>query len=125
MPGQCAQLSGTTPIGALKVPHVGWNSLSLPRADAAVRRAYPHGSQVYFTHSYAAPIIEPRPRRRARRRVCAAVERGNVSGVQFHPEKSGDAGLRILRNWLVHVKARLRCCRSASSRASMSATDGS
>ena len=58
------------------------------------------GSQVYFTHSYAAPVVDETAA------VCeygmpfsAAVERDNVSGVQFHPEKSGDVGLRILSNW--------------------------
>ena len=64
------------------------------------------GAQVYFTHSYAAPVIDDTAA------ICeygvrfsAAVERGNVSGVQFHPEKSGDAGLRILRNWLARSRA--------------------
>jgi glutamine amidotransferase len=59
------------------------------------------GTQVYFTHSYAAPVIDDSVA------ICeygvafsAAVERGNVSGVQFHPEKSGEAGIRILSNWL-------------------------
>jgi len=59
------------------------------------------GSQVYFTHSYAAPVIDDSAA------ICeygvrfsAAVERNHVSGVQFHPEKSGDTGLRILSNWL-------------------------
>jgi hypothetical protein len=59
------------------------------------------GSQVYFTHSYAAPVIGETAA------VCeygmpfsAAVERGNRVGVQFHPEKSGDVGLKILTNWL-------------------------
>ena len=58
-------------------------------------------SQVYFTHSYAAPVIDDTAA------ICeygvrfsAAVERGNVSAVQFHPEKSGDTGLKILSNWL-------------------------
>jgi glutamine amidotransferase len=58
------------------------------------------GSQVYFTHSYAAPVMNDTAA------TCeygmpfsAAVERGNVSGVQFHPEKSGDVGLKILTNW--------------------------
>jgi glutamine amidotransferase len=59
------------------------------------------GAQVYFTHSYAAPVTGDAaaicdygvP-------FCAAIERANVSGVQFHPEKSGDVGLRILSNWL-------------------------
>ncbi len=59
------------------------------------------GTQVYFTHSYAAPIVDDTVA------VCeygvpfsAAVERGRVAAVQFHPEKSGDAGLRILKNWV-------------------------
>lgn len=62
-------------------------------------------TQVYFTHSYAAPVIDETVA------ICeygvtfsAAVERGNVSAVQFHPEKSGDAGLRILENWRRNVK---------------------
>ena len=88
-----------TPAGALKVPHVGWNSLTLPR-PTRLMSGVSDGAQVYFTHSYAAPVIEDAaaigdygvP-------FSAAVERGNVSGVQFHPEKSGDVGLHILSNW--------------------------
>jgi len=88
------------PEGGEKVPHVGWNSLEvkgLPRLFSGVR----DGEYVYFTHSYRAPVsedtsakanyIEP---------FAAAVERGNVMGVQFHPEKSGEAGLKILRSFL-------------------------
>ncbi len=59
------------------------------------------GTYVYFTHSYAAPVVYETAA------ICeygfpfsAAVERDNVSAVQFHPEKSGDTGLRILSNWL-------------------------
>jgi imidazole glycerol-phosphate synthase subunit HisH len=62
------------------------------------------GSQVYFTHSYAAPIVDDTAA------ICeygmafsAAVERDLVSAVQFHPEKSGETGLRILRNWVSSV----------------------
>ena len=62
-------------------------------------------AQVYFTHSYAAPVIDETVA------ICeygvpfsAAVERNHVSAVQFHPEKSGDAGLRILENWRRNVK---------------------
>ena len=90
--------------GRLKVPHVGWNSLNLPR-QTRLMAGVKEGSQVYFTHSYAAPVIDDTAA------TCdygvqfsAAVERGNVSGVQFHPEKSGDTGLRILSNWLAQVK---------------------
>lgn len=101
-PGRCFRFdgrqSGDTP--RLKVPHVGWNSLTMPR-PTRLMAGIPPGTQVYFTHSYAAPIVDDTAA------VCeygapfsAAVERGRVSGVQFHPEKSGDAGLRMLGNWL-------------------------
>lgn len=89
--------------GRLKVPHVGWNSLAIER-KSRLMAGVNTGSQVYFTHSYAAPVIDDTAA------VCeygvpfsAAVERGNVSAVQFHPEKSGDAGLRILGNWISSV----------------------
>ena len=85
---------------ALKVPHVGWNSLSLPR-PSRLMAGVAEGTQVYFTHSYAAPIVDDTVA------ACdygvpfsAAVERANVAAVQFHPEKSGDAGLRVLSNWV-------------------------
>jgi glutamine amidotransferase len=84
----------------IKVPHVGWNSLSITRTAPIVDEV-PDGAQVYFTHSYVAPVTgdtvavtehgEP---------FAAVVQRGHVSGVQFHPEKSGDVGLRILRNFV-------------------------
>ncbi|HEU5351388.1 MAG TPA: imidazole glycerol phosphate synthase subunit HisH [Terracidiphilus sp.] len=83
-----------------KVPHVGWNSLD-PRPGSRLLAGVAPGAFVYFTHSYKAPVtadtaatatyIEP---------FAAAVERGNVMGVQFHPEKSGDTGLKILGNFL-------------------------
>jgi imidazole glycerol-phosphate synthase subunit HisH len=87
----------------LKVPHVGWNSLAFPR-PTRLFDGIPEGTQVYFTHSYAAPVV-PATAAITTYGVpfSAAVEDGLVSGVQFHPEKSGDAGLRILRNWLSHV----------------------
>jgi glutamine amidotransferase len=93
--------------GRLKVPHVGWNSLTMPR-QTRLMSGVSDGTQVYFTHSYAAPVIEDTAA------VCeygvpfsAAVERGNVSAVQFHPEKSGDAGLRVLSNWLSGIDKNL------------------
>ncbi|MGE0863922.1 MAG: imidazole glycerol phosphate synthase subunit HisH [Vicinamibacterales bacterium] len=93
------QARGQTPA-PLKVPHVGWNGLSMPRPSKLMAGIEP-GTQVYFTHSYAAPVIDDTVA------ICeygvafsAAVERDNVSAVQFHPEKSGPAGLQILSNWL-------------------------
>jgi glutamine amidotransferase len=94
------QLTPEAADSAVKVPHVGWNSLLIERADASILDGVPSGSQVYFTHSYVAPVTadaaavtehgEP---------FAAVVQRGYVAGVQFHPEKSGDVGLRVLRNF--------------------------
>ena len=88
------------PEGHEKVPHVGWNSLE-PRPGSRLFSGVELGEFVYFTHSYKAPVtddtaavtpyIEP---------FAAAVERRNVFGVQFHPEKSGETGLKILKNFL-------------------------
>jgi imidazole glycerol-phosphate synthase subunit HisH len=83
-----------------KVPHVGWNSLDV-KGSPRLMSGLNDGEYVYFTHSYRAPVgpdtaavanyIEP---------FAAAVERRNVMGVQFHPEKSGETGLKMLRNFL-------------------------
>ena len=101
--GACVHLA-TNPGGLtspnLKVPHVGWNGIEQPRPTALMRGIEPH-AQVYFTHSYVAP---PVPETAALTTYgipfTSAVERGRIAGVQFHPEKSGDVGLRVLRNWL-------------------------
>ena len=83
----------------VKVPHVGWNSVVMPR-PSRLMEGVKDGSQVYFTHSYAAPVTEDTAAiTEYGLQISAAVERGNVSGVQFHPEKSGDVGLHILSNW--------------------------
>jgi glutamine amidotransferase len=88
------------PKGAVKVPHVGWNTLDR-RRDASIVDGVPSLAQVYFTHSYVAPVTGDTVAATQHGEVFAAVvERGQVAGVQFHPEKSGDVGLRILRNWL-------------------------
>ena len=83
-----------------KVPHVGWNSLDVRNGTKLLAGVEP-GEYVYFTHSYKAPVttdtaatshyIEP---------FSAVVENANVMGVQFHPEKSGPTGLKILQNFL-------------------------
>jgi glutamine amidotransferase len=84
---------------SLKVPHVGWNSLELPR-PTRLMAGINDGAQVYFTHSFAAPVTDDTAAiTEYGVAFSAAVERGNVSGVQFHPEKSGDVGLKILSNW--------------------------
>lgn len=102
--GQCTRLPATDADGARqKVPHVGWNALALPHRSRLLD-GVEDGAQVYFTHSYAAPVV-PQAAAIARYGVpfSAAVEDGLVAGVQFHPEKSGEVGLRVLRNWLAMV----------------------
>jgi glutamine amidotransferase len=104
--GQCVHL-GRPPMpgsdadpAALKVPHVGWNSLELPRSTKLLR-GIAHNAQVYFTHSYAAPVTADSAATTTHGvAFAAAVEVRRIAGVQFHPEKSGDVGLCILRNWL-------------------------
>lgn len=98
--GHFAELCSRFPECNQKVPHVGWNSLEA-KSDSRLLAGVEPGEFVYFTHSYKAPVtadtvgiaqyIEP---------FAAAVESRNVMGVQFHPEKSGATGLRILRNFL-------------------------
>jgi len=99
LPGTCRLLQGDADR-RLKIPHVGWNALELPR-PSTILTGLDSGTHVYFTHSFAAPVTADCVAS-ATHAECfaAAVERDNVFGVQFHPEKSGDAGLQILRNFL-------------------------
>lgn len=83
----------------VKSPHVGWNRIEV-EPHSRLLTGVPSGSYVYFTHSYRAPVCADTIA------TCeyagpftAAAERGNIFGVQFHPEKSGDIGLRILENF--------------------------
>ena len=86
--------------GVIKIPHVGWNSLHL-RREASIINGISAGSQVYFTHSYAAPITSDTVATTEHGELFASVvQRGRIAGVQFHPEKSGEAGLQILRNFV-------------------------
>jgi glutamine amidotransferase len=97
--GSCRRLEGGA-NGALKVPHVGWNSLAQTRQSTIVE-GIPDGAQVYFTHSYVAPVTGDTVAATAHGEPFASVvQRGHVAGVQFHPEKSGDIGLQILRNFV-------------------------
>ena len=85
----------------LKVPHMGWNSLSFPK-EGRLFAGIPENSYVYFVHSYYLQAEEDIVTATAEYGVTihASVEKGNVFACQFHPEKSGDAGLRILKNFL-------------------------
>jgi glutamine amidotransferase len=95
--GQCHRLD---PAREVKVPHVGWNTLSLQR-EASILDGVADQAQVYFTHSYVAPVTgDTTAVTEHGERFAAVVQRAQVAGVQFHPEKSGDVGLRILRNFV-------------------------
>ena len=99
--GRCSRLP---PRAGLKVPHVGWNSLHAPQSSRLLA-GVAEGTQVYFTHSYAAPITpESAATCEHGAEFAAAVEIGHIFGVQFHPEKSSDAGIRILRNFVAAAK---------------------
>lgn len=96
-------LPGHDPAARLPYPQMGWNALAWQPPVHPLLEGVPQGSHVYFVHSYALAAGDPRdviavtdyggP-------VVAAVARGTVAGVQFHPEKSQAAGLRILANFL-------------------------
>ena len=88
------------PDPVVKVPHVGWNSLTI-RRQGGLLEGVPARSQVYFTHSYVAPeTLDTSASTDHGDTFAAVVQRGHIGGVQFHPEKSGDVGLRILRNFV-------------------------
>lgn len=93
--GQCERFA----VG-VKVPHVGWNEVKVdPRSR--LMRGVEDGAFVYYTHAYRAPAIEDTVAVTDYGGVFSgAVERSNVMGVQFHPEKSGTAGMRVLRNFV-------------------------
>jgi glutamine amidotransferase len=93
-PGQCTRFSD-----AVKAPHVGWDSIAIGRKSRLLA-GIPSGSYVYFTHSYRAPVCaDTLATCSYEAPFTAAVERGNMYGVQFHPEKSGDLGMQILENF--------------------------
>jgi glutamine amidotransferase len=85
----------------LKSPHVGWNSLEGVRADSRLLRGVSDGGFVYYTHSWRAPVVEATAAvTEYGGAFTAVVERENVMGVQFHPEKSSAVGLQVLRNFV-------------------------
>ena len=99
--GQCERFPATFEGEELKSPHVGWNSLEDIRADSRLLAGIAPGSFVYYTHSWRAPLsADTAATTMHGGAFTAAVERGNVMGVQFHPEKSAETGLQVLRNFL-------------------------
>ena len=103
VPGKIRRLTGG---GGVKIPHIGWDEVSV-RPGSRLLAGLGDGTRFYFVHSYA-----PEPDGAAVAAVCdyggrfaAAVEHGNLFGTQFHPEKSGEAGLTLLANFVNQVRA--------------------
>jgi imidazole glycerol phosphate synthase glutamine amidotransferase subunit len=86
--------------GVFKIPHLGWNQLEIRRQEDLFR-GVPNGSFAYFCHSYYGPVVpEAAAVTEYGQSFAAAIEMGSVAAVQFHPEKSGDVGLKVLENFL-------------------------
>lgn len=85
----------------VKLPHIGWNTIE-PVAGSRLFAGVDPGTRFYFVHSFAAPASPDSCAATTAygRTFCAAVERGSAMATQFHPEKSGDAGQIILRNFI-------------------------
>ena len=103
IPGTCDAID---PSLGVKVPHMGWNTVTYPR-QSRLFEGVPESSAFYFVHSYHCVPADPRDAigtvHYGEQLVCA-IERDNVFGVQFHPEKSSALGLRLLSNFdrIVH-----------------------
>ena len=98
IPGEIRPIADVIPTG-LKIPHIGWNALSFPGEKSPLFRYINEGDHVYFVHSFYATGCTPYVIATAEygAPLTAAAQRGNVFGCQFHPEKSGEVGLNILR----------------------------
>lgn len=108
IPGRVAPIPGEDESGLRKVPHIGWSELLLPEAHSdwtgtVLDGMRPHAS-AYFVHSYNCEPEDPGVRLADAEyngfRVCAAVRSDNITAFQCHPEKSGQVGLQILKNFL-------------------------
>jgi glutamine amidotransferase len=97
VPGRVAKLPVTPGI---RVPHMGWNTLVRQR-ESVLTRDVDDGRHAYFVHSYAAPVtVDCVASSEHGVPFAAIVQRGNVGGAQFHPERSADVGARLLENFL-------------------------
>ena len=105
IPGSVVQLEGVKTNE--KIPHVGWNSVVAPESVAwekTIFDALPHGFNVYFTHSY---VFVPAQKEHVfglttygGETFVSSMRKGNVYGVQFHPERSSETGLHIIKNFV-------------------------
>jgi glutamine amidotransferase len=99
--GMCEHFPAVYEGADLKSPHVGWNSLEGIRADSRLLRGVKDGGFVYYTHSWRAPVVSATAAvTHYGGAFTAAVERDNVMGVQFHPEKSAAVGLQVFKNFV-------------------------
>lgn len=104
--GKVVKIEKTTIDGKYqKIPHVGWNELCFASdADHTILSEVDEGEMVYFVHSYMAQPKEERYRLAdtyyGGRRLAAVIRKGNCYGTQFHPEKSGLVGLKIIHNFI-------------------------
>lgn len=114
LPGRCGKLGPewepSVQLSAegwaeFKVPHVGWNAVNPTRTSTILAGVAP-GAQAYFTHSFAAPVggATAATTSTGPNTFASVVERDAIFGLQFHPEKSGDAGLAMLRNFCLRIQ---------------------
>ena len=99
IPGQVCPLAEDLTDPALKVPHIGWNALDITRPDDPLFKYVQNGEYVYYVHSFYAKDCAASTLATSEYSipVTGAVRRGLVYGTQFHPEKSGNTGLRMLK----------------------------
>ena len=99
--GRCFDLGFDPGLTPLKVPHVGWNTVDPVGRPSRLLDGIPPSSFAYFTHTYAAPVVDDTVAVTTHGAAfTGVVERGRVFGAQFHPEKSGDSGLQLLANFV-------------------------
>ncbi len=99
--GMCERFPVLYESAELKSPHVGWNSLEDVRKDSMLLRGIDDGGFVYYTHSWRAPVMDATAAAtNYGGAFTGVVERENVMGVQFHPEKSAVVGMRVLKNFV-------------------------
>lgn len=109
IPGEAVHFPALT--GGIKVPHMGWNSIEEAepgRWTGTALQGIPGGAEMYFIHSYILNPLHPQDilatTEYGGARFASVIGRGRILGCQFHPEKSADAGLRIIENFVGGLK---------------------